>query len=100
MSTDDLTEHLDLALDSVLALRASLVPLTGPRVPEEALSKALGGHGGFQGAKRAFLAALQAVRQEGLPDQAIFMLESAGHHLAGEAAEVAWVLGTTCRRRV
>ena len=98
MNSDDLTDHLDAALDAVLAARLALGGLSGTPLPEEAMDTALGLHQGFQEARRGFVAALVHLRDAGVTDEAVFAIEAAAHHLAGQAAEVGWALGiTACR---
>lgn len=94
----ELAERLDVALDAVLFVRLALGGLTTPQVAEEALDVALGAHARYQEARRGFLVALEAVRSAGVPDEVVFNLEAAAHHLGGQAAEVGWALGVTARR--
>lgn len=93
MSTDDLTERLDQALDGILAVRVTLAPASCPALPEEALDAALGLHQGFQAARREFVAALQALPVTGVADDAIFSIEQAAHAMVSQGIEVAWQLG-------
>lgn len=97
MDTVALAERLDGAVDHLLAVRVALGGLSGPPLPEEALDVALGRHEGFQGARQGFVAALEVARAAGLTDEAIYGVEAAAHHLAGQAAEVGWALGVTAR---
>lgn len=93
MSTDDLTERLDQALDGILAVRVALAGGTGPALPEEALDAALGLHQGFQQARRDFVAALQALQVQAVADEATLVVEATAHAMVSQAAEVAWRLG-------
>ena len=97
MDNRDLKDHLDATLDHLLSVRVALIGLTGAPMPEEALDIALGLHQGYQTARRSFVAALVHLRDAGVTDEAIFGVEAAGHHLAGQAAEVGWALGVTVR---
>lgn len=96
MNADDLTDHLDAALDHLVAARA-LGGLAAAPLAEEALDVALGLHEGFQTARRGFVEALVRLRDTGATEEAISELEAAVHHLAGQAAEVGWSLSITAR---
>jgi hypothetical protein len=97
MSTNDLIERLDVALDAVLAVRVTLGGVAGPALPDDALDAALGLHQGFQEAGRDFVDALQAVHRGGAADEAILGIEAAAHAMVGQAAEAAWRLGLLVR---
>lgn len=100
MNPEDLTDHVDVALDALLAVRLALGGLSGTALPEEAMDTALGLHQGFQEARRGFVAALVHLRDAGVTDEAVFAIEAAAHHLAGQAAEVGWLLAMTARGRL
>jgi len=93
MSTDDLTERLDQALDGILAVRVALAGGTGPALPEEALDAALSYDQGFQMDRPDFVAALEALQRAGVTSEAVLVVEAAAHAMVSQAAEVAWRLG-------
>lgn len=96
MTADDLVERLDVALDHLLAVRVAVGGLVEAPLPEQALDAALG-QAGYQEARKGFVAAMEAARAAGLPDDALHAVEAAAHHLAAQAAEVGWALGVTAR---
>ena len=98
MNTEDLTERLDVALDAALTVRVALGGLVDTPMPEEAMDTALGLHEGYQVARRGFVEALVHLRDAGITDEALFTLVAAAHDLAGQAAEVGWMLGVTAQR--
>ena len=94
MSIDrtDLAERLDLALDAILFVRATLAQGTGPPLPDEALDAALSYDQGFQMAKQDFVVALEGLQRAGVADEATLTVESTGHAMVSQAAEVGWHL--------
>ncbi len=96
--TSDTVDHLDAALDHLLAVRVALGGLAEAPLAEEAMEVALGANASYQGARSGFVAALVHLRDAGVTDEAIFAVEASAHELAGRAAEVGWMLGLTARR--
>ena len=99
MSADDLTERLDLALDAILAVRVTLAGGIGLALPDEALDAALGYDQGFQVARQDFVAALEGLQRVGVADEATLTVESTGHAMVSQAAEVGWHLACLLHQR-
>ena len=91
---DALVEHLDRALDAVLAVR---VALGGPNipVPDEALDEALQRDDAYQEARRRFSATFAVMsRRLGAEDEASLLdFEGTVNALVARAAECGWRLG-------
>lgn len=91
------TEHLDRALDAVLAARVEMGLLAEALpIPDEALDTALGADTSYQAtrveARDALNALLDAARVHGL-EQLVFVYEAAANHQVAVAMEVGWRVG-------
>lgn len=99
MSYADLTDRLDAALEAVLAVRVALGGLPADAAPFEALDDALRSQAEYQTARRAFVAALKAIRAGSNADEHVFVLEASANEMVARAAEVGWRLGIAAGTR-
>lgn len=91
---DALVEHLDRALDAVLAVRVALGGSNVP-VPEEALDEALQRDDAYLEARRRFSTAFAVLAGQRDADEGPSLLdfESTVNALVARAAECGWRLG-------
>ncbi len=91
---DALVQHLDRALDAVLAVRVALGASSLP-VPDEALDEALQRDDAYQQARRRFSTsfAVLAGQHDAEEGPSLLDLESAVNALVARAAECGWRLG-------
>lgn len=98
MSNADLTDRLDAALEAVLAVRVALGGIPADAAPFEAMDDVLRRHPEYQAARRAFGAALEALRAGSNADKHVFAVEASANEMVARAAEVGWRLGVTAGR--
>ena len=99
--TEALVEHLDAALDHLLAARVSLGGLDEVDLPDEALDVAMAADEGFQEARRHFREAWQEVREAAGSEcpQELLRLEAAANALVVQGTKVGWRLGLQVQNR-
>lgn len=95
MSNADQVERLDAALEAVLAVRVALGGLPADAAPFDAMDDVLRQHPEYQAARRAFVAALEAIRAGSNADEHVFALEASANEMVARAAEAGWRLGVT-----
>ena len=99
MNPADLAERLDLALDAILTVRVALAKGTGLALPDEALDAALSYDQGFQMARQDFVTVLEVLERAGVAQETILVVESTGHALVAQGAEVVWALACLLHQR-
>jgi len=99
MPAGDMVEHLDSAMNAVLAAR---VALGGPDIalPAEALDEALRAHPKYRTARREIRQAMERLQPllAAKGWQTVLALEAATNEAMVRSSEVAWSLGATSRR--
>ena len=95
MTDHALRDHLDHALQAVLAARIAAGQVETPSLPDEALHGALGQSGDYQAARVQVREALDDL-QASVDSEAwakVLTLEAAMNAVTAEAIEAAWKLG-------
>jgi len=90
-----LIQHIDRAIEELLAARMKLGGLADVAVPDEALNVALRDSPDVQDARRQFLSALAAIDVAGdaVARQVYLQIEEAANAVASECAAAGWRLG-------
>lgn len=95
IDNSELTQHLDRAIDELLAARMSVAGLADAAEPDDALDVALQDSPHVRDARREFLAALSSIDVSGyaVARQTYLRIEETANAVAAECAIAGWRLG-------